>query len=609
MNTNPKLENLLAPDTVIGGRYLVVSVLGAGRTGIVYEVADEQLGGERIALKLLYPHLLENETAVKRARQEVFLVRQLNHPNIIRLYEIELGDSDTQFVTMELVEGFSLRYMMDHLGRSFQDQEVRSIISQLLIALQVAHQKGVVHRDIKPENILIDYNGILKLGDFGCFQDTESERLTRTGQLIGTPAYMAPEQFRSDAVSPSTDMYSVGILAYELMCGHVPFKDTALYELAQSHATKAPKLDVLPRDFSKTLRVFVDKSLLKLADQRVTDAVSGLKLLEVDDAEKQAKVLEGLITEHFLDTRESKSSRRRSAISHGILITFAVFCALLLATSHKFIVTIQADLLRIERYFDINAPVLRRILRLPQLTLKDPRTIHYAIESGNEREVHTWCTAGIMSNERNESGKSLIHTFIENPRMMISALDFDPGCIDPFIFDQVSKGEERPVVAAVKSGHVGGLQTLIELNFNPNVKDADGKTALELAIDSGNPRLVHALSKRRTHSLMLDYPGRESALSKAIRSGNIDMLKTVLSLGVNILQRDVSGRNCLMQAATSPKRQRTKIMSLLLSRGAQCNAYDNRGKHLREYFEEDSKERRLIDSCLEKQATHGESDS
>lgn len=201
--------------------YSIQSRLGQGAMGAVYQAWDKRL--ERaVALKVLSLDLAEQERALyaHKLEQEARAAARLNHPNIITIYEIGVANG-LPFIAMELIDGPSLRELLDK-GRQFSPDRVAKIIRQLLKGLAYAHAMGLVHRDIKPANIMFNSNGVLKLTDFGIAHLIASD-WTHTDALSGSPCYMSPEQVRAQALDGRSDLFSVGVVMYEMLAGRLPF--------------------------------------------------------------------------------------------------------------------------------------------------------------------------------------------------------------------------------------------------------------------------------------------------------------------------------------------------------------------------------------------------
>ena len=213
---------------MIKGRYQVIKKLGAGGMGTVY-LAEQVAIGRRVALKVLHSSYATDEEFVRRFRHEARLAASLNHHNIITVYDFDQADEGSLFIAMEYVDGRSLSEVIRQEGPMDIGRAVRLGI-QIVEGLEAAHRAGVIHRDIKPDNIMVTgmaENEDVKLMDFGIarLRDTGSmTRLTRSGAIMGTPSYMAPEQIEGGDVSEKTDIYALGIVLYEMLSGGVPFR-------------------------------------------------------------------------------------------------------------------------------------------------------------------------------------------------------------------------------------------------------------------------------------------------------------------------------------------------------------------------------------------------
>lgn len=219
---------------ILGGRYRIESLAGLGGMGMVYRAHDLELD-QVVALKLLHPQRALDEATPQRFRRELILARQVSHPNVVRIHDIG-HDAGTYFLTMDYVDGRSLREWLDADGPRPLDEAV-SIAAQLAEALSAAHAKNIVHRDLKPSNILIDAENRALITDFGIARSIEEVGLTRTGHVIGTPDYLAPEQAHGAKVDARTDLYALGVILYEMLSGSLPFSGESLAEKLAQHAT------------------------------------------------------------------------------------------------------------------------------------------------------------------------------------------------------------------------------------------------------------------------------------------------------------------------------------------------------------------------------------
>jgi serine/threonine-protein kinase len=216
---------MVEPDTIIDGRYRVLSRLGSGGMADVY-LAEDQLLGRRLAVKVLHRHFAEDQEFVERFRREASSAAGLSHPNIVGIFDRGEWDG-TYYIAMEYVPGSSLKALVREHGR-LEPVVAIDIVIQILQAARFAHARGVIHRDLKPHNVILDEEGRARVTDFGIAQAGASE-MTMTGSIMGTAQYLSPEQAQGHAVSASSDLYSVGVILYELLTGRVPFDgDTAV---------------------------------------------------------------------------------------------------------------------------------------------------------------------------------------------------------------------------------------------------------------------------------------------------------------------------------------------------------------------------------------------
>jgi len=228
-------------ETLAEGRYRVERVLGHGGMAVVYLAHDEELH-RPVAVKVLAEHLAGDDSVRERFVREARLAARLSHPNVVQVYDA--GESEGQpFIVMEYVRGETLA----ECGQLPADEAV-PLILQACAGLQHAHAAGLVHRDIKPGNLLLRDDGVLKIADFGIARTAEATRLTQLGTVLGTAAYLAPEQAAGEDVSTAADIYSLGAVLYELLTGRPPYQFESLAELAlkQREGMIVPVRDLEP---------------------------------------------------------------------------------------------------------------------------------------------------------------------------------------------------------------------------------------------------------------------------------------------------------------------------------------------------------------------------
>jgi serine/threonine-protein kinase len=275
--TSTGAGSLDAPTPIMAGRvlarrYAIAEQLGIGGSGVVYRAFDRELG-EVVAVKTVRPDVLAvDPTALERLKSEIRLARRISHRNVVRTHD--LGEADgIYFITMEYVTGTSLRELIDR-GEPLPVPAVVAIAKQLCRALEVAHDQGVIHRDIKPQNLMVQPDGTLKVMDFGVARLRErTQQLTSTGMVVGTPAYMAPEQLMDDPVDARVDIYAAGVVMYECLTGHRPVDGSSPHVLMARMLSSAirPPHEVNPA-VPKVLSAIVMRTLAKEADQRPSTA-------------------------------------------------------------------------------------------------------------------------------------------------------------------------------------------------------------------------------------------------------------------------------------------------------------------------------------------------
>ncbi len=244
-----------------GNRYQVLEKLGEGGMGRVYKALDLELD-RAVALKTIRTEKGRGPEVLKRFKQELVLARKITHKNVVRIYDLGEAEGGVKFFTMELVEGKSLRDLLNE-KKTFSTKEAISFMKQMLSGLAEAHSQGVVHRDLKPQNIMVDESGVLRIMDFGIARTADTATLTGTGEMMGTPDYISPEQVKGDTTTAQSDLYSTGIILYELLTGDVPFKgDTAISKVVARLQVKPTP----PRTLNPQIPPYLERIILKLME-------------------------------------------------------------------------------------------------------------------------------------------------------------------------------------------------------------------------------------------------------------------------------------------------------------------------------------------------------
>jgi len=230
-------QQQIAPGTVLAGRFRIEAVLGVGGMGVVYRATDLALDVP-VALKLLRPELAARADAFERFRQELLMARQVSSPRVVRIHDLAQHDGQW-LISMDFIDGEGLDRRLDRDGAMAPDAAAR-ITRQLAEGLSAAHARGVIHRDLKPANVLIDRGGNAYITDFGVARSLASNGLTQSGAVVGTPDYLSPEQARGEPVDARSDLYTLGLILYEMLTGAMPFQGGTLSEILAQRMLRSP---------------------------------------------------------------------------------------------------------------------------------------------------------------------------------------------------------------------------------------------------------------------------------------------------------------------------------------------------------------------------------
>ncbi|MEU1418328.1 serine/threonine-protein kinase [Kitasatospora sp. NPDC005751] len=265
--------------TVLGGRYALTEWIGGGGMGAVWR-ADDRVLERQVAVKVLHAGLLEEGTFASRFRREAQLLAAISHPGIVEVHDYGEQGGDAghgaegeriAYIVMELVEGRPLDKALAEDG-PMPPERALSLLARALDALHAAHQQEIVHRDVKPSNLMLGDDGRVTVTDFGIARALVSTTLTATNVVVGTALYMAPEQAGGGGVTPASDLYSLGVVCYELLTGTPPFTGESVVEVALKHVQQpAPEL---PGEFAPAVREFVARALAKQPGDRFADAAA-----------------------------------------------------------------------------------------------------------------------------------------------------------------------------------------------------------------------------------------------------------------------------------------------------------------------------------------------
>ncbi|HYU46536.1 MAG TPA: protein kinase [Terriglobales bacterium] len=249
----------LLPGTILGGRYEILQTIGEGGMGAVYKAGDRELG-RTVALKVIRPELASDPNILQRFKQEILLASRVTDRNIIRIYD--LGDADgVKFITMEFVEGDDLRHLLHRQGK-LPAAEAVDLMEQVVSGLRAAHRVGIIHRDLKPGNIMRATDGRVLVMDFGLARSLEGDGMTRTGTMLGTMEYMSPEQAQAKDLDARSDIFTVGLILYELLTGIMPYQaESAIASLLKRTQQRAIPISDIDKNVPGVLSNIVSKCL------------------------------------------------------------------------------------------------------------------------------------------------------------------------------------------------------------------------------------------------------------------------------------------------------------------------------------------------------------
>lgn len=293
---------------LFAGRYEIIEELGQGGMGKVYKAFDHKIK-EIVALKLIRPEISVNDKAIDRFRNELKVARKISHRNICRMYD--LGEEGfLHYITMEYVAGEDLKRFIKRAGTLTSGKAIY-LARQVSEGLAEAHRLGVIHRDLKPQNIMIDLDGNARIMDFGIARFVDTDRMTGSGVMIGTPEYMSPEQAELKEVDKRADIYSLGVVLYEMVTGRVPFEGETPLSVAMKHKTETPKN---VRELNALISVGLSKVILKCMEKDPNKRYQSSEEL----VENLKQVEQGLSTSERVVPKKEPISTREIKLSFSL---------------------------------------------------------------------------------------------------------------------------------------------------------------------------------------------------------------------------------------------------------------------------------------------------
>ncbi len=249
----------------LDGRYEIHELIGVGGMAYVYKAYD-RVEARWVAIKILKEEFSNNSDFLRRFRNESKAIAVLNHPNIVKVYDVSFGDQ-IQYIVMEFIDGITLKEYIEQEG-TIRWQEAVHFTTQILMALECAHEKGIIHRDIKPQNIMLLQDGTIKVADFGIARFLQSETQTMTDKAIGSVHYIAPEQARGDYITDKADIYSLGVMLYEMLTGKLPFVADNAVSVALMQLQAKP---VMPRELNPSIPAGLEQITMKAMEKNPAD--------------------------------------------------------------------------------------------------------------------------------------------------------------------------------------------------------------------------------------------------------------------------------------------------------------------------------------------------
>ncbi len=314
--------------STFAGRYEIIEELGEGGMGKVYRVEDKKIK-EEIALKLINPEIAGDKKTIERFSNELKFARKIGHRNVCRMYDLG-EEGKTHYITMEYVPGENLKGMIRMMGQLSPGQAI-SIAKHVCEGLAEAHRLGVIHRDLKSSNIMVDKDGNARIMDFGIARSLQAKGITGAGVMIGTPEYTSPEQVDGKETDQRSDIYSLGVILYEMMTGRLPFKGDTSLSIALKHKTETPSD---PRQFNVQIPEALSQAILRCMEKNKESRYQSAEelLSELGKIEERISTAERVLPKRKINpSKELKAAFRK----HWVII--GAMCVVIVAAGIAFL--------------------------------------------------------------------------------------------------------------------------------------------------------------------------------------------------------------------------------------------------------------------------------
>lgn len=545
--------------TTDDGRYRILQLLGRGAMGWVCLAVDLTLSEQQVALKFLHPHLLSNDESFRRFRNEVLVARKLVHPNIVRTFNIGLS-SASAYLAMEYVEGKTLRALLDDDYPSGMPQRTAVTCAIGIGAgMQHAHALGIVHRDIKPENILCTADGRMKVSDFGISASVRREtQTTRAGRLLGTPYYMAPEQFTGSAYDIRADIYSFGIMLFEMTHGHVPFDGESLFLLAEHHAKSPLKFD--ESQCEPRLQRIIARCCEKEPERRfasMEEVLQAFSPLHSEPLSFEFTAASPAVISVETKDRPARLVERAFRPLPVLLFLLGLFLFCRANPSTQRIMA--APLFYIERQLGQEIPGARTVFNIPWGPLSSP----LASEMRTKRHGVLW--ARLVSGDDPNAAENRDYELNPYPHHR-SPLSYAIGAgdtkdieillshgADPNTPDELG---QTPLHLGILYGPPAHVKLLLDAGADPNRQTSERENGIGVALRYGAGERQRILVRLLRHyGGRIDMPNEfgQTALQIAFTSGNVELLAALLEGAPGVAKDELTR---LIALAPADRRER-----------------------------------------------------